>query len=255
RADVLQPVLLERADSVSLIVFTCDHAGRRVPQALGDLGLAPHHFERHIAYDIGIYPVARRLAAAFDAPLIAQAYSRLVIDRNRPTHLPSSIPTVSEDTRIPGNEGISPAERKARIDAVFRPYHAAIEEILDARARAGVPTILIAMHSFTPVYNGVSRPWRLGLLYDRDTRLAGAMLRILNDDAAPYIGDKLPYAVSAETDYTLPVHGDRRGLLHAGLEIRQDQIAEPAGQAAWATWLELLLRRVLERFPEVWSRP
>ena len=244
------PVHLERADSASPLVFACDHAGRLVPRALGDLGLAPEHFERHIAYDIGIDPVARRLAAAFDAPLVAQRFSRLVIDCNRPTDVPSSIPTISDGTPIPGNEGISPAARAARIDALFRPYHRAIEDILDERAQAGTPTILIAMHSFTPVYDGAARPWRLGLLYDRDARLASVMLRILNDDAAPYIGDRLPYAVSEGTDYTLPVHGERRGLLHAGLEIRQDQIGDPAGQAAWATWLELLFARVLERFPD-----
>ena len=248
--DEPQPVHVERADSTSPFVFACDHAGRRVPRALGDLGLAPEHFERHIAYDIGIEPVARKLAAAFDAPLVAQRYSRLVIDCNRPTHVPASIPTISEATPIPGNEGLAPAAREARIAALFRPYHDTLEGILEARATAGIPTILIAMHSFTPVYNGASRPWRLGLLYDRDARLAGAMLRILNDDAAPYIGDKLPYAVSEESDYTLPVHGERRGLLHAGLEIRQDQIGERRGQAAWATWLELLFARVLERFPD-----
>src|SRR5690606_40008419 len=98
----------------------------RVPMTPYHIARAPHHFLLHSPEDIGTYPVARRLAAAYDAPLIAQAYSHLVIDCNRPTHVPSSIPTVSEDTRIPGNEGISPAERKARIDAVFRPYHAAI---------------------------------------------------------------------------------------------------------------------------------
>ena len=239
------PVHVERADSDSPFLFACDHAGRRMPRALGDLGLAPEHFERHIAYDVGIEPVARRLAAAFDAPLVAQTYSRLVIDCNRPTHVAASIPTISEATPIPGNEGISQAERAARIDALFRPYHAALEGILETRKAAGVPTVLIAMHSFTPVYNGASRPWRLGLLYDRDARLAGALLRILNDDAAPYIGDKLPYTVSEETDYTLPVHGERRGLLHAGFEIRQDLIGDRSGQSAWADWLELLLRRLL----------
>ena len=249
-----QPVHVERADSESPFVFACDHAGRRVPRALGDLGLAPEQFERHIAYDIGIDPVARQLAAAFEAPLVAQRYSRLVIDCNRPTHVPASIPTISDATPIPGNRGIGPAEREARIEALFRPYHDALESILEARARAGVPTILIAMHSFTPVYNGAARPWRLGLLYDRDARLAASMLKILNDEAAPYIGDKLPYAVSEETDYTLPVHGERRGLLHAGLEIRQDQIDERAGQTAWATWLGLLFERVLEGLPE-YRRP
>ena len=243
--DEPQPVHVERADSPSPFVFACDHAGRRMPRALGDLGLGPEHFERHIAYDVGIEPVARRLAAALDAPLVAQTYSRLVIDCNRPTHAPASIPTISEATPIPGNEGISRAERDARIDALFRPYHDTLDGILEARHRAGVPTVVIAMHSFTPVYNGTSRPWRLGLLYNRDARLAGAMLRILNDDAAPYIGDKLPYPVSDETDYTLPVHGERRGLLHVGFEIRQDLISERAGQSAWADWLELLLRRLL----------
>jgi predicted N-formylglutamate amidohydrolase len=248
--DEPQPVHIERAASTSPFVFACDHAGRRVPRVLGDLGLAREHFARHIAYDIGIEPVARRLAAAFDAPLVAQRYSRLVIDCNRPTHVPTSIPTISDATPIPGNQDISQVEREARIADLFRPYHDTLEGILEVRARAGVPTILIAMHSFTPVFNGARRPWRLGLLYDRDARLASSMLRILNDDAAPYIGDKLPYAVSEETDYTLPVHGERRGILHAGLEIRQDEIGEPAGQAAWSTWLELLFARVLERFPD-----
>jgi predicted N-formylglutamate amidohydrolase len=244
-ADEPPPVHVERADSDSPFVFACDHAGRRMPRALGDLGLAPEHFERHIAYDIGIEPVARRLAAAFDAPLVAQTYSRLVIDCNRPTHVPASIPTISEATRIPGNQGISQAERDARIAGLFRPYHDTVESILEARKRAGIPTVLIAMHSFTPVYNGASRPWRLGLLYNRDPRLAGALLRILNDDAAPEIGDKLPYAVDDETDYTLPVHGERRGLLHVGFEIRQDLIGDQAGQSTWADSLALLLRRVL----------
>ena len=239
------PVQVERADSNSPFVFACDHAGRRMPRALGDLGLAPEHFERHIAYDIGIEPVARRLAAALDAPLVAQIYSRLVIDCNRPIHVPASIPTISEATRIPGNEGISQAERDARIAALFRPYHDTLERTLEARKQAGIPTVLIAMHSFTPVYSGSSRPWRLGLLYNRDPRLAGALLRILNDDAAPDIGDKLPYAVDDETDYTLPVHGERRDLLHVGFEIRQDLIGDRAGQSTWADTLELLLRRVL----------
>ena len=165
------PVHVERAGSNSPFVFACDHAGRGLPRALGDLGLAPEHFERHIAYDIGIEPVARRLAATFDAPLIAQTYSRLVIDCNRPTHVPASIPTISEATPIPGNEGISQAERDARIAALFRPYHDTLERILEARKQAGIPTVLIAMHSFTPVYSGSSRPWRLGLLYNRDPRL------------------------------------------------------------------------------------
>jgi predicted N-formylglutamate amidohydrolase len=246
-ADEPPPVLAERTASDSPFVFVSDHAGRRLPRALGDLGLAAADLERHIAYDIGILPVARQLAAAFDAPFVGQAYSRLVIDCNRPLHVAQSIPETSELTEIPGNKLLSPEQREARIAALFRPYHERIEGLLDARAARGLPSILIAMHSFTPVYMGVPRPWTVGLLYNRDARLAAPLLDLMNQDSAPYVGDKLPYAVDDLTDYTLPVHGERRGLLHVGIEIRQDLIAEPRGQVEWASWLEGMLRRLRAR--------
>jgi predicted N-formylglutamate amidohydrolase len=237
------PVVAERMASDSPFVFVADHAGRRTPKALGDLGVPPCELERHIAYDIGIWPVAQQVAAAFDAPLVAQTYSRLVIDCNRPTHVAQSIPEFSELTEIPGNVALSQAQRQVRIDALFRPYHDEIAALLDARAARGLATILIAMHSFTPVYMGTSRPWLIGLLYNRDARLAGPLLELMNQDHAPYVGDQLPYAVDDLTDYTLPVHGERRGVLHVGIEIRQDLIGEPRGQAHWALWLETMLRR------------
>lgn len=243
-ADEPAPVLVERMESASPFVFVSDHAGRRLPRALGDLGLAAGELERHIAYDIGILPVARRLAAAFDAPFVAQTYSRLAIDCNRPTHVAQSIPESSDLTEIPGNRLLSPEQREARIEALFRPYHDRIEALLDARATRGLPSILIAMHSFTPVYMGVPRPWTVGLLYNRDARLAAPLLDLMNQESAPYVGDRLPYAVDDLSDYTLPVHGERRGLPHVGIEIRQDLIAAPRGQAEWAFWLETLLRRL-----------
>lgn len=243
------PVLAERTESASPFVFVSDHAGRRLPRALGDLGLAASDLERHIAYDIGILPVARRLAATFDAPLLAQTYSRLVIDCNRSPHVAQSIPETSELTEIPGNRMLSPEQREARIQALFRPYHDRIGALLDARAARGLRTILIAMHSFTPVYMGVPRPWAVGLLYNRDARLAKPLLDLLNQDMAPYVGDGLPYAMSDLTDHTLPVHGERRGVPHVGIEIRQDLIAHARGQADWACWLENLLRRVYARLP------
>jgi predicted N-formylglutamate amidohydrolase len=243
-ADEPAPVLAERTESDSPFVFVSDHAGRRLPRALGDLGLAASDLERHIAYDIGILPVARQLAAAFDAPLVAQTYSRLAIDCNRPTHVAQSIPQISELTEIPGNSMLAPEQREARIEVLFRPYHDRIEALLDARAARGLPSILIAMHSFTPVYMGVARPWTVGLLYNRDARLAGPLLDLLNQDGAPYVGDRLPYAMDDLSDYTLPVHGERRRLLHVGVEIRQDLIAAPRGQADWAFWLEAMLRRL-----------
>jgi predicted N-formylglutamate amidohydrolase len=243
------PVLVERLESASPLVFVADHAGRRLPRRLGDLGLAAAELERHIAYDIGILPVARALAQAFDAPLVAQTYSRLVIDCNRPLHVAQSIPEISELTEIPGNLGLSEAARQMRVEALFRPYHGTIEALLEARTAAGLPTALIAMHSFTPVFKGFARPWVIGLLYNRDPRLARPLLELLNRDSAPYVGDQLPYVVHDEGDYTLPVHGERRGLAHVGIEIRQDLIAGAQGQAAWAAWLEGMLRQALDRLP------
>jgi predicted N-formylglutamate amidohydrolase len=152
------PVLVERARSSAPVVFVADHAGPRLPRRLGDLGLGAFDLERHIAYDIGILPVAQALARAFDAPFVAQTYSRLVIDCNRPTHVAQSIPEISELTPIPGNLELPDAARRARIEALFRPYHATIEALLEARARAGLRTVLVAMHSFTPVYKGTPRP-------------------------------------------------------------------------------------------------
>jgi len=243
-ADEPAPVVALRLDSDSPFVFVCDHAGRRLPRVLGDLGLPASELERHIAYDIGIWPVAQQLAAIFDAPLVAQTYSRLVIDCNRPTHVAASIPEISELTEIPANRNLSAAQRQARIDALFRPYHDRIEALLDARAERGLATTLIAMHSFTPVYLGVARPWTLGLLYNRDPRLAAPLLHLMNQDSAHYVGDKLPYEVDDTSDYSLPVHGEQRGLLHVGFELRQDLLADAPSQEDWAVWLESMLRRV-----------
>ncbi|MEM7024337.1 MAG: N-formylglutamate amidohydrolase [Pseudomonadota bacterium] len=244
------PVVSDRLDSRSPFVFLCDHAGLRLPRALGDLGLPASELERHIAYDIGIWPVAQALAQRFQAPLVAQTYSRLVIDCNRPTHVPQSIPQISEWTEIPHNSDLSLAERQARIDALFDPYHGRIETLLDDRASRGLPTILIAMHSFTPVYKGEQRPWALGLLYNRDDRLAAPLLALMNQDSAPYIGDKLPYAVDDTSDYSLPVHGEQRGLLHVGFELRQDLLADARAQETWTMWLETMLRRVERQLNE-----
>ena len=241
------PVVVERAAGTSPYVLVADHAGRRLPRATGTLGLEPDDLERHIAYDIGILPVARTLARALDAPFVAQTYSRLVIDCNRPPHVAASIPEISETTPVPGNRAIGEGARRARIAALFEPYHQAIAAILDARAGQRRPTVLIAMHSFTPVYMGASRPWQIGLLYNRDPRVARPALELLAGDDALAVGDNLPYAVDDASDYTLPVHGEQRGLPHAGFEIRQDLIAEVAGQEQWILQMTRLLRDLLPR--------
>jgi predicted N-formylglutamate amidohydrolase len=222
-------------------LLTGDHAGRAIPQRLGDLGLPESERERHIAWDIGIAGATERLSEALDATAVLQAYSRLVIDCNRQPGLDSSIPTISELTAIPANEGLSPAEREARRCEIFAPYHESIAAVIEARATAGRRTVLIAMHSFTPVFKGVRRRVEVGLLYNRDSRFAHILLDLLRAEGDLAVGDNEPYAVGDLSDYTVPVHAEERGLPHVEIEIRQDLIADDAGQAVWAARLARLL--------------
>jgi predicted N-formylglutamate amidohydrolase len=243
-ADV-PPVFEENAAGRrSPFLLTCDHYGRRIPRALGDLGVPVSELERHIAWDIGIAGVAEGLAKRLDAHLIAQRYSRLVIDCNRPPCVASSIPVISEATPIPGNEGLTRAAAQVRQQSIFDPYHRRIAEVIEQRLREGMPTVLVSLHSFTPVYAGVARPWHIGTLYHRDTRLPPLLLRLLRAEGDLVVGDNEPYAVSDETDYTIPVHGEVRGLMNSGIEIRQDLIADQAGQKQWADRLARIFAEV-----------
>ena len=238
------PVVIDHPDGASDFFLVCDHAGRRMPRRLGQLGVPDAEMDRHIAYDIGAAAVAVRLADAFDATLIRQIYSRLVIDCNRDPSVPSSIPEISETTPIPGNVGLSDAEREARRVELFLPYHAAITAALDARAAR--PTAFVAVHSFTPVYKGEVRPWHVGVLYNRDARLSLILKRLLLEEGDLVVGDNEPYFVNDLTDYSIPVHAERRSLPYLELEIRQDLIANEAGQREWAA-------RLIRLLPQVWA--
>lgn len=218
----------------SPFLLICDHAGARVPRRLDALGLTADDLRRHIALDIGIAAVSAKLAARLDAFLILQPYSRLVIDCNRPVGSPQSIVAESDGTRIPGNELLSAVEIRAREREVFQPYHGRIRAELDLRQAQQRPTVLIAMHSFTPSLRQQARPWHAGLLYNRDARLAQALLRVLGGESGLLVGDNQPYSASDSTDYAIPVYGEQRGLLHVGIELRQDLIAEEAWQDEWA---------------------
>lgn len=218
----------------SPFLLTGDHYGRLIPRALGDLGLPESELKRHIAWDIGIAGVTAALAKNLDAHLIVQRYSRLVIDCNRPPQAASSIPRMSEATTIPGNEGITRQAAELRRALIFDPYHRRIDEVIDQRLHRGMPTVLVSLHSFTPVYAGIARPWHIGTLYHRDTHLPPLLLQLLRAEGDIVVGDNEPYAVSDETDYTIPVHGEARGLMNTGIEIRQDLISHPDGEKAWA---------------------
>jgi len=228
------PAVEENPEGRSPFLLTSDHFGRAIPRKLGDLGLPESELTRHIAWDIGIAGVARALAVHLDAHLIAQAYSRLVIDCNRPPDAPGSIPRISEATIIPGNDGLTREAEEARRREVFDPYQRRITEVIDRRLRDGMPTVLVSLHSFTPVYAGIKRPWHVGTLYQRDTRLPPLLLKGLRAQGDLVVGDNEPYAVSNETDYTIPVHGEARGLMNTGIEIRQDLISDQPGETQWA---------------------
>jgi predicted N-formylglutamate amidohydrolase len=235
------PVFEQNADGRSPFLFTSDHYGRLIPKPLGDLGLPESELTRHIAWDIGIAGVAERLSKELGAHLIAQRYSRLVIDCNRPPRAASSIPLLSEATTVPGNEGLSREDAELRRRAIFDPYHRRIDEVIDQRMAEKRPTILVSLHSFTPVYAGVRRPWHIGTLYHRDKTLPPLLLKALRAEGDLVVGDNEPYAVSDETDYTIPVHGEARGLTNSGIEIRQDLIADESGQQQWAERLARVL--------------
>jgi len=212
-----------------------------VPRSLGSLGLDDTQLASHIAWDIGAAAVAKQLSIALDATLLLQGYSRLVIDCNRPPGSASSIPTRSEYVEIAANEGLTTTDKTARVAEIFTPYHAAISTVLDQRRDAGTRTLLVSMHSFTPVYLGQTRPWKVGLMYRQDQRLGRALLDLLREDASLNAGENQPYSISNDTDYTIPVHAEARQLPHVGIEIRQDLITDIPGQQEWATRLAQLL--------------
>jgi predicted N-formylglutamate amidohydrolase len=233
--DEPSPVELINADGRSSAVLVCDHASNRVPRQLGMLGLDAVQLADHIGWDPGAADVARRLSTLLDAPLVLSGYSRLVIDCNRPLRNAELIAEQSDGVPVPGNRGLSPWERERRINGLFRPYHDAIDRLLDGRT--GRPSLLLSIHSFTPVMNGRPRPWHIGVSHWRDRRLAALMLGVLARSGELNVGDNEPYPIDEDVDYTIPVHGEGRGLPSVMIEIRQDEIRTTAGAAAWAAQL------------------
>jgi predicted N-formylglutamate amidohydrolase len=240
-ADEPAPVTVYNANGPSPFLIVADHADNKMPRILNGLGVSAAERERHIALDIGIAAVSRLVADALGAPLIQQNYSRLVIDCNRTPGSETSMPEISERTPIPGNVGLGERDKAVRVREIFRPYHDRIETELDRRRQTGRPTALIAMHSFTPVFMDVARPWHAGVLYNRDPRFAHLLMAALKREEDLVIGDNEPYSVTDESDYTIPVHGERRGLHHVAIEVRQDLIAGAEGQQAWGARLARLL--------------
>ncbi len=238
------PVNVESAGAGGPFLIVVDHAGRAVPNGLGDLGLPADELARHIAWDIGAVGVALDLGRRLNACVIHQTYSRLVIDCNRDPARADSIVLASDGTDVPGNAALSPAGRAARRSEIFEPYHAAIANQIDARAAAGLSTVLVAVHSFTPVMAGFDRPWRHGILHLGQSAFSRAVLARLSAASEAPVGDNEPYAMD-DVDYTAPHHAIGRGYDYVELEINQALIGEAAGQRAQAAFLAPLLTEAL----------
>jgi predicted N-formylglutamate amidohydrolase len=245
------PFTVDNETGTSPLLIVADHAGKQFPRRLGQLGLSDAEAGRHIAWDIGIGAVCRLLGQALDAVVIRQNYSRLVIDCNRTPGSETSIAELSELTTVPGNIGLSERDKLARVREIFQPYHRRIASELDRRREAGRPTALISAHSFTPVFKTETRPWHVGVLYNRDRRFAQILMELLHREDGLVVGDNEPYSVTDASDYTIPVHGEQRDLHHVAIEIRQDLIADEAGQRTWAALFARLLPQAYQRLTSV----
>ncbi|MDE2577539.1 MAG: N-formylglutamate amidohydrolase [Hyphomicrobiales bacterium] len=233
----------ERIAGAGPLVLICDHASSATPPSYGNLGLPQAAFARHIAYDIGAAGVTRRLAALLGAPAVLSTFSRLLIDPNRGADDPTLVMRISDGAIVPGNATVDAAETDARIARFWRPYREAIAAELRAVAAAGAVPVVVSVHTFTPVWRNVARPWQAGVLWDRDDRLARPLIAALRADGL-VCGDNEPYdgALKGDTMYDLCTAA---GIAHALVEIRQDLVSEEAGQAAWAERLARLLGPLL----------
>jgi predicted N-formylglutamate amidohydrolase len=246
----LPPVLTFNAKGTSPFVLVCDHASNRIPHEYAGLGLTPIQRLMHIAWDPGALALAKELAALLDAPLVHSTVSRLVIDCNRDHDAHDLITTVSELTEIAANAGIPAAERKARIARHHAPYHDAIDAMLGARFKAGIDTILVAVHSFTPTYRGVARPWPIGLIHGRDESFTAAFRdALLAAEPDMNVGWNEPYSALNGVTFTLEHHGDGRGLPAVMIEVRHDEILDQPGVTRWALTIARALAQARSRVP------
>ncbi|MDE1148339.1 MAG: N-formylglutamate amidohydrolase [Azospirillaceae bacterium] len=229
------------------VVLLCEHASNRVPARLGTLGVAAGDMRRHIAWDIGAEAVTRALARRLDAPAVVAGYSRLVVDLNRPLDSPTLMPAVSDGTPILANQSLHDGDRQARLDALFHPFHAAANALVAAKRDGAQVPAIISVHSFTPVMDGVQRPWHLGILWDQDGRLPLPLLDSLRGLPGVVVGDNVPYSGRDGHGYTLQTHSSAPGLPGVLIEVRQDLIGDADGAEHWAGVLADALGQLIGR--------
>jgi predicted N-formylglutamate amidohydrolase len=226
------------------VLLLCDHADNAFPAGYDELGVPQAQLQRHIAYDPGAAGITRHMSRLLGAPAVLTRFSRLLIDPNRGEDDPTLIMRISDGAIVPGNATITLEERQKRIDRYYRPYHAAVDQLIDAMSDAGKPPVIYSIHSFTENWRGWMRPWHAGVLWDKDPRLAVPLLNALREDESLVVGDNEPYAGALRGD-CVHKHATMRGLANALIEVRQDLIRDEAGQAEWGERLGLILRRIL----------
>lgn len=237
-------VLLDRPARLP-VLLACDHASAHIPQELNNLGVDAQHLDDHIALDIGAGAVAAQLGVLLDVPVVLGAHSRLVVDCNRTLDDPTAFPSVSDGVVVPGNQSIDAAEREARANAFYWPYHHAVRDQLRKLESLAAAPALLAIHSFTPEMNGVQRPWHLGALWDKDDRIALPFMRHFENHPDVVVGDNEPYSGRHPADFTIDHHAEAEGLPHLAIEIRQDLIGTEAGVRHWASVLAQALQPIL----------
>ncbi|MDQ0320985.1 putative N-formylglutamate amidohydrolase [Pararhizobium capsulatum DSM 1112] len=244
------PVAVENAEGSSPVVVVCEHASRRMPESLGNLGLSEDALESHIAWDPGALAVSHFLAQALDAVLVCQRFSRLAYDCNRPPESPGAMPETSEIYSIPGNVALSREARAARVEALYFPFHRRIETLLQEHLSDGRAPVLVTVHSFTPVYFGKRRAVEIGMLHDADARLADGMLAAAERTKRYDVRRNEPYGPQDGVTHTLKLHGLANGLPNVMIEVRNDLIANETSQRVMADYLAGLLRESLQLQPK-----
>jgi len=243
--DEPEPYSLINDAETARTLLVCDHASRRIPRCLDDLGLDELALRRHVACDIGAGDVTRCLSEILDVPAILAEYSRLVVDCNRHLSDPTAFRAVSDGEFVPGNHDLDIASKRARAQAIFYPYHSAISSRLREFKERGISPAVIAIHSFTPIFNRTSRPWQIGILWDTDDRIPKPLMEKLRRIPGTVVGDNEPYSGKLPADFTIDHHAEPAGLPHVSIEIRQDLIRTPAGVERWSCILGRALGEIL----------
>ncbi|MAU40630.1 MAG: N-formylglutamate amidohydrolase [Kordiimonas sp.] len=242
------PFTILNANGQGDLVLICDHASNHIPPEYDNLGLEQELLKQHIAYDIGAAELTRNLSQIFDAPALLADFSRLLVDVNRTPDSPTLCPQVSDGIDIPGNQDINNAELQTRLDRFYHPYHDAAGLLVLKKKQQGRVPLVLGIHSYTPIMNDTPRPWHAGMLWDKDPRLAMALIEALENHGY-HVGDNEPYS-GRELFYTMDRHGAAHGFPQVTVEIRQDEIDHAQGISKWTAIMADVLKEAL-RHPEL----